>query len=563
MFQHKIFIYQLLPRLFGNSKSKNKYAGTITENGCGKFDDISVKALSEIRKAGFTHVWFTGVLAHASQTDYTTYGIPKQFPEIVKGRAGSPYAIRDYYDVDPDLAIHVGKRMEEFDALITRTKKNGLKSIIDFVPNHLARDYCSLAKPKETNDFGEEDDRSVAFSPNNNFYYLPNEPLRLNFIDKKVTYAENPAKVTGNDCFSASPSQYDWYETVKLNYGIDYQHENRKYFTPIPDTWLKMKAVLLSWANRKIDGFRCDMAEMVPIEFWQWVIPQVKKQFPDIVFIAEIYNPAEYRNFLSNNTFDYLYDKVGLYDVLRDVTCGYRPASDITFTLNRVGDIQSKMLNFMENHDEQRIASDFFAKNGDYGRASMIVSACVNVNPVMVYFGQELGEHGMDEEGYSGKDGRTTIFDYWSVDAVCRWNNNGKWNTALLTTHEKALKQFYTKLLNLCNRYAALREGLFYDLMPANYENPAFDSTKQYAFLRGVDEELMLIVVNFTQAPVAVAVNIPAHAYKFFKVSRLRVEGVLTPLLSKKSTRVSFNENGAVAIKIKACSGEIFKISFL
>lgn len=565
MQKNKIFVYQILTRLFGNKNSRNKPHGTIEENGSGKFNDITDIVLNELKEAGYTHVWYIGALAHASATDYTEYGIPRQFPEIVKGKAGSPYAIRDCYDVDPDLAVNVKKRMQEFEELVARTHNAGLNVLIDFVPNHVARNYQSIAKPKHVEDFGEKDDTSVVFAPHNNFYYLPGQPLDLQFLRDKgveVNYVENPAKATGNDCFANKPSEYDWYDTVKLNYGVDYLNERRRYFDPIPNTWKKMRDILFFWAAKDIDGFRCDMAEMVPLEFWKWVIPQIKAQFPDIIFFAEIYNPSVYRDFLADNTFDYLYDKVGLYDVLRDVACGYRPSSDITFILNAVGDIQHRMINFMENHDEQRIASDFFLKSGEKGKAAMIVTACINVNPVMIYFGQELGERGMDEEGFSGKDGRTSIFDYWSVDTVRRWNNNGKWNEELLTEEEIRLRKFYHKLIRLCNREKALREGLFYDLMYANYENPDFNSMKQYAFVRGDYKDFLLVISNFSNEEEEVTVWIPDHAYDFFKVNQ-HERAIAVPLLSDEKFPIDFSWTNPLKVKIKANEGEIYKISFL
>jgi glycosidase len=565
MQKNKIFVYQILTRLFGNKNSRNKPHGTIEENGSGKFNDITDIVLNELKEAGYTHVWYIGALAHASATDYTEYGIPRQFPEIVKGKAGSPYAIRDCYDVDPDLAVNVKKRMQEFEELVARTHNAGLNVLIDFVPNHVARNYRSIAKPKHVEDFGEKDDTSVVFAPHNNFYYLPGQPLDLQFLRDKgieVNYVENPAKATGNDCFTNKPSEYDWYDTVKLNYGVDYLNERRRCFDPIPNTWKKMRDILFFWAAKDIDGFRCDMAEMVPLEFWKWVIPQIKAQFPDIIFFAEIYNPSVYRDFLADNTFDYLYDKVGLYDVLRDVACGYRPSSDITFILNAVGDIQHRMINFMENHDEQRIASDFFLKSGEKGKAAMIVTACINVNPVMIYFGQELGERGMDEEGFSGKDGRTSIFDYWSVDTVRRWNNNGKWNEELLTEEEIRLRKFYHKLIRLCNREKALREGLFYDLMYANYENPDFNSMKQYAFVRGDYKDFLLVIANFSNEEEEVTVWIPDHAYDFFKVNQ-HERAIAVPLLSDEKFPIDFSWTNPLKVKIKANEGEIYKISFL
>lgn len=459
--------------------------GSIDENGCGKMDNFTEQALAEIKKLGATHIWYTGVIAHATQTDYTAYGLSKDHPAVVKGKAGSPYAIKDYYDIDPDLAVNVDKRMEEFEALVNRTHEAGMKMIIDFVPNHVARQYKSLAKPEGVKDLGEDDDTTVSFSPDNNFYYIPGEELKgdIDLYDPQAgRYTEKPAKATGNNKFDAWPNRTDWYETVKLNYGVDYYNNSGCHFSPAPDTWTKMRDILLFWAAKGIDGFRCDMAEMVPCEFWGWAIPQIKEKHPDIIFIAEVYNPQEYRNYIFNGHFDYLYDKVGLYDTLRAVICNSASATAITGCWQSINDIQEHMLNFLENHDEQRIASDFFAGNPIKAFPGMIVSACMNTNPVMIYFGQELGESGMDSEGFSGRDGRTTIFDYWSIDSIRRWTNHGRYNTHLLNVKEKNIRNFYKTLMNLCNEEKCISHGKFFDLMYANLNGWQDDEHKQYAF---------------------------------------------------------------------------------
>ena len=564
MTQNKIIIYQVLPRLFDNKTIRNKFNGSLTENGSGKFNYFTNKALKSIKEMGFTHVWYTGIIAHASKTDYTKYGIPKQYPEIIKGKAGSPYAIRDYYDVDPDLAEDVDNRMKEFEKMVTRTHKSGMDVIIDFVPNHLARGYKSVMKPIGTHEFGASDNSTYSFSPNNNFYYITDKDLDLSLLPVKketVKYSESPAKATGNDCFTHQPSEYDWYETVKLNYGVDYQNGLQGHFSPIPDTWFKMKDVLLFWAKKKVDAFRCDMAEMVPLEFWKWVIPQVKEKFPHVVFIAEIYNKHAYRSFLSTDAFDYLYDKVGLYDVVRDVASGYRPSSDITFILNEVGDIQQNMLNFLENHDEQRLASDYFLGNPAKGIAAMILTACIGTNPIMVYSGQELGERGMDKEGFSGKDGRTTIFDYWSIGNITRWSNNAKWDGALLTKEEQHIRNIYTSILQLCYREKAISEGKIYDLMYANYDNTEFNSAKKYAFLRSDGKSLFLVVVNFNDVDSHVNIHIPDDAFSFLGIVKTSI-GHAIPTLNLNSSNEVFGENAPLRLKIDAYSGEVFKISF-
>ena len=560
--EEKIIIYQVFTRLFGNQVLTCKTNGSIDENGCGKMDNFTEQALAEIKKLGTTHIWYTGVIAHATQTDYTRYGLSKDHPAVVKGKAGSPYAIKDYYDIDPDLAVNVDKRMEEFEALVARTHEAGMKMIIDFVPNHVARQYKSLAKPEGVKDLGEDDDTTVSFSPNNNFYYIPGEELKgdIDLYDPEAgRYTEKPAKATGNNKFDAWPNRTDWYETIKLNYGVDYYNNTGCHFSPIPNTWTKMLDILLFWASKGIDGFRCDMAEMVPCEFWGWAIPKVKENHPDIIFIAEVYNPQEYRNYIFNGHFDYLYDKVGLYDTLRAVISNGASATAITGCWQSVNDIQSHMLNFLENHDEQRIASEYFAGNAHKAFPGMIVSACMNTNPVMIYFGQELGESGMDTEGFSGRDGRTTIFDYWSIDSIRRWTNHGRFNTHLLNTKEKGIRNFYKTLLTICNEEKCISHGAFFDLMYVNMNGWQMDEHKQYAFLRKYEDEVLLIAVNFGDMNMRVAINIPEHAFQYLSMPQMENIKV-KDLLTGKEEKINFTSNKPVGTDLPANSGKIFKI---
>lgn len=521
MKQEKIIIYQLLPRLFGNTNEKCIPNGSLKENGVGKFKDITDRALREIARLGSTHVWYTGVIEHATQTDYSAYGIAVDNRYVVKGKAGSPYAIKDYYDIDPDLAVNVPERMAEFEALVERTHRNKLKVLIDFVPNHVARQYHSDAKPSGVKDLGADDNPEHAFDPHNNFYYLPQQPFSPHFYigEGAERYNEFPAKATGNDCFSASPGENDWYETVKLNYGVDYLNCMRRNFDPIPDTWIKMRDILLFWAGKNIDGFRCDMAEMVPVEFWGWAIPQIKQHHPDIIFIAEVYNPCEYRNYLNSGHFDYLYDKVGLYDLLRNIVSGHASALQISHCWQSLEGINTRMVNFLENHDEQRVAST--QNTGDPFKAypALIVSAMMNRNPFLLYFGQELGEKAADAEGFSGQDGRTTIFDYWSVPSVRSWYNRGRCNDEKLTTDQKRLRTLYQQALTLCNKEAALREGEFFDLMYVNFDSEQFDAKHNYAFLRKFKNEMLLVVANFNAWATEVNICIPQHAFDFWKIT--------------------------------------------
>lgn len=545
----KVLIYQVFTRLYGNRNKTRKINGTIADNGSGKMADFTPEILESIASMGFSHIWYTGILRHATQTDYSAYGIPRQHPAVVKGKAGSPYAITDYYDVDPDLAVDVHQRMQEFEQLVERTHQAGLKVIIDFVPNHVARQYHSVCKPKKVKDLGETDDTMMGFDPQNNFYYCPGQrfdPYFDLYHGELEPYLEEPAKATGNDHFDNAPGQNDWYETVKLNYGVDYYAGGIGYFDPMPDTWKKMTDILLFWAKKGIDGFRCDMAEMVPAEFWFYAIQQVKKKYKNIVFMGEVYNPSEYRRYLASG-FDWLYDKVGMYDTLRAVICHHAPTSSISRAWQSTDDIRDHMLYFLENHDEQRLASDFFAADGRKGIPGMITLVLMQQNPFMIYAGEEYGERGMDYEGFSGNDGRTTIFDYWSVDTLCRAAQKK------LTDEEQQLFRIHQTTLLLSRSEKAITDGVFFDLM---YVNNHLE--RQYAFLRYATGELLLVVTNFEDRDVVVDINIPAHAFEYLGLKEKKV--VATDLLTRDLLAMSMRKDGSIKMEIAARSGRVWKM---
>ena len=642
----KFIIYQILLRVFGNTNENCVPGGSLQLNGTGKFSSITPQVLDKLKDLAVTHVWYTGVIEHATKTSFEEFGICRDNPLVIKGEAGSPYAIKDYYDVNPYLADSVSDRMAEFEALVERTHKAGLKAIIDFVPNHLARTYNSDSLPQErgynpylstgllhknstvaaTNasatdslslvdstatgssssdassadvpiyniqpeSFGETDNSDWAFSPQNNFYYLWGEELDLSEVVGKDNcreefgekdycreeYVEKPAKATGNDCFSARPGVNDWYETVKLNYGVDYCGGGARYFEPRPKTWDMMLDVLLFWASKGVDGFRCDMAEMVPVEFWHWAIDAVKRVYPQVVFIAEVYNPSLYDSYMHWGGFDYLYDKVGLYDNLKAITQGHAPAHLITGSWQSIGDLQYSMLNFLENHDEQRVASDFNIGNPFKAIPELAVSLLLNTAPFMLYFGQEFGERGMLSEGFSGVDGRTSIFDYCSAPSVVRFLNSfptatpskpdaspssgtpgsagvagdaalggstsevgagtsapdksasviGAGNAAYdgsgsvgggLLPYERRLYAVYRHLFALAMGEEALRCGSTYDLEYANFSTEGFDPSSCFAFARKSGNSIIIVAVDFTQKRSSLPVNLPQHLFDFWAV---------------------------------------------
>lgn len=501
--QDKLLVYQMLIRLFGNQETANVTYGTLESNGVGKFNDVSDAALEELRKFGITHIWYTGVLEHATMTDRSAEGIPADDADVVKGRAGSPYAIKDYYDVAPDLAEDIPNRMAEWEALIERTHQHGLKVLMDFVPNHVARQYHSDAKPEGVQDLGEGDDTSQGFLVSNNFYYLPGKSFQIpdehnplgdsSVANEDKRYEETPAKVTGNNVFSEKPGVNDWFETVKLNYGVDFQDEEKSYFDPVPPTWEKMTDILLFWAGKGVDGFRCDVAEMVPVEFWAYAIPKVKSQFPKITFIAEVYNPKRYEEYVLEGKFDYLYDKVGVYDTLRELMSGEGSTRKIANALDQSRNISKHMLRFLENHDEQRIASEQFSGDAWTGVPGMTVTALLGEGPVMLYFGQSVGEPGDGIEGFQKDDGRTTIFDYWGVPEHQKWMNGGAFDGGGLSPEQKELHAFYKSLNYVCRFHEAAQEGKFEEL--------PIENEKVYAFLRYTDQNRLLIVANFDRNP--------------------------------------------------------------
>ena len=523
----KEVVYQVFTRLFGNVNTTNKPWGTIEENGVGKFNDFSDKALGELKELGVTYMWYTGVPHHDVITDYSKYGISNDDPEVVKGRAGSPYAVKDYYNVNPDLAVNVENRLEEFEALIERTHKVGMKVIIDIVPNHIARNYEGKTNPTDVEDFGASDNTSKQYDVNNNFYYNPGEAFVLpewqngylplggeknERVDGK--FIENPAKWTGNGARSSQPNMYDWYETVKINYGISpegkkdfdelpegYDNESYKQHyefwkdKTVPDSWKKFRDIALYWLDKGVDGFRYDMAEMVPVEFWSYMNSSIKMKNPNAFLLAEVYNPSLYRDYIHKGKMDYLYDKVALYDTIKHIIQGHGLTDNLPAIQDDLRDIEHHMLHFLENHDEQRIASPDFAGSAEKGKPAMVVSTTISTAPTMVYFGQEVGEPGAENAGF-GTPTRTSIFDYVGVPNHQRWMNNGKFDGGQSKPEEKQLRDFYKRLLNFATQSEALM-GDYKEIHHYNRAHTGNYSHRVFSFVRWTENEKLIIVSNF------------------------------------------------------------------
>lgn len=539
----KVIIYQMLPRLWGNIGGKNIKNGTLKDNGCGKFSSIDTISLEYLRSLGVSHVWYTGIIRHATAED--SDGCTPSSADWVKGRAGSPYSITDYYDVNPYLADEPENRMEEFHKLVERTHAAGLKVIIDFVPNHVARDYgrFTAAHPAPTGmaALGESDDKSVHWKDSNDFFYYPGIPLALPIQNQ--TYMEMPAMASGNS-YTSSPGVNDWYDTIKLNYCDSHT-----------ETWEKMYDIVNFWAGQGVDGFRCDMVELVPPAFFKWLISRIKKDRPDLLFVAEVYQKTLYSKYIREIGFDLLYDKSGIYDTLRAIVEknakdsgvpveDWQSAKRITWNWQSLGDLQPYMLNFLENHDEQRFASDFFGCDARNSYAALYTALYLNNAPFMLYAGEEVGERGMDNEGFSGRDGRTSIFDWWAPSSLTRLYKYIHGEKEALAPEEETMLDTYRKALKFAAEDNAVSKGTFYDLCYCNYASDGFNPDRHFAFLRDFEDETLLIVCNFSKNDADMKISIPEHAFNWMKMPES--EG--------------FNHTTPVSVHVPATNGVIIKL---
>ena len=549
-------IYQMMLRMFGNENETKKQNGTLAENGTGKFSDLNAETLDRLKETGFTHIWITGVLQQATSTDYASVGQPADDPDLLKGIAGSPYAIKDYFDVCPDYADDPSKRLEEFRAMASRMRQSGLKLLIDFVPNHVARSYDSDIRPDLN--FGQQDQKDVFYRPDNNFFYLTPEvtdgrgPLRLptsetarlvGGADGLYRPETEHGRVTGNNAVSWQPNQGDWYETVKLNYGYNFLHPQetpdypsaKRPDAPLPDTWRKMDAVIEYWQEMGVDGFRVDMAHMVPPEFWKWLIHRARQRNRDVFFMAEAYDtdPSKVIGHdpalspedgvmvaLLDAGFDAVYDDPG-YDTLEQVYSGPAWVNDLDNAELDLGPyFFDCAVRYAENHDEIRLAhpATWGGQGMEVGRAVAGALFGMSRGPVMVYHGQTVGETGEGHEGFGGDDQRTTIFDYWSLTEL-----NKLLQGTGLSEEQLALHAWYARLLNLIEN-PAFSDGDFVSLNPLNKNNPAYgrveDTTASghwlYAYIRVAPEggPRFLVTVNLHPQSVMkdVRLRVPAGA---------------------------------------------------
>jgi len=589
--EQKKVVYQVFTRLFGNTNTTNKPWGTIEENGVGKFNDFTDTALQEIKDLGVTHIWYTGVLHHATITDYTKYGIANDDPDVVKGRAGSPYAIKDYYNVNPDLAVDPAKRLEEFESLIARTHRLGMKVLIDIVPNHIARGYHGLTNPEGVSDFGTKDNKNVEYERNNNFYYIPGQDFMVpkwqnnykplsgeNHPLSDGKFDEKPAKWTGNGSRLVQPDANDWYETVKINYGIkpdgskDFEELPAEYATKdykahfafwegkdVPDSWKKFKDITLYWVDKGVDGFRYDMAEMVPVEFWSYMNAAIKMKNPDAFILAEVYNPAQYRDYIRLGKMDYLYDKVALYDTIKHIVQGRGLTDNLPKIQSDLADIEHNMLHFLENHDEQRLASSGFAGAAALGKPAMVVSATISTAPTMVYFGQEVGEPGNENAGF-GTPTRTSIFDYIGVPNHQKWMNNGKFDGGQLTVEQKELRDFYKRLLNFTLKSDALM-GNYQEIHSYNRAQLNNYNHRLFSFVRWSNDEKLIIISNFdAKESYELELKLPKEIIAAWNLKAAQYHLIDQLYGTQKADLKIENGEGTIKFKLDPLASYIFKV---
>ncbi len=561
-FEQRPRIYQLLPRLFSNLNQTRKPNGTLAENGTGKFNDLNNEALSSLRSMGFTHLWLTGVQRQATATAHP--GLPADDPDLLKGLAGSPYAVKDYLDLCPDYASTAEKRHEEFNSLLVRMREHGLGAIMDLVANHVSRSY----PPENAPHFGAEDQKDAFFAPHNSFFHLHGQPLRLptwsegralsptcevlGTCDGLFAPEEKSARVSGNNVTSPHPSLGDWYETVKLNYGFDFTTGSRAFPHAgqpgvLPQTWLKVDSVIAHWQQRGVAGFRCDMAHMVPPEFWSWAIARARARDPEVLFLAEAYeDPMRARSAspllaaLNNHAghvmldlidagFDAVYDHP-TYQGLKRIYDGPAWANDLDSVIPHAF-LSEHSVRYGENHDEVRIHSPgHWANIGPaVGKPVSALLYALSTGPILLYSGQEVGESGSGHAGFCNDPTRTTLFDYWSQPELLKWVNQHRYDGGQLSPAQRELRAFYSRILKL-NAQPAFAHGEFLPLNGPNLANPDFGRLPGetasghwiHAFLRydARSEQRILVVVNLhpSHSFDHVRIWLPAEALAFLEL---------------------------------------------
>lgn len=575
-----LVLYQLFPRLFGNRVPDPVPHGTRTRNGCGTFADIDDPTLASLRDLGCTHLWLLGVLRHATGTPHP--GLPADDPDLLKGVAGSPFAVRDLFDVCPDLATDPDRRLQEFQSLVQRAHRHDLRILIDFVPNHVARSHHSVVRPDL--EPGLHDDRSRFFARDNHFFHLPGQgPLRLPTVhdgrpataacialggcDGAFAPEAAQARVTGNNVASAAPGPHDWFETVKLNYGHDFTrgpHGAEELALagtpghPVPATWTLMDAVLAHWQATGIDGFRCDMAHWIPVPFWKWAIARARQRQPDTVFLAEAYDDDPNKltagnvlHQLVDAGFDAVYDHAA-YRILKDLYDGPKWANDLDHALAHGAPLHHA-LRYAENHDEIRLAhpAHWGGRGTLVGPAVSAILYGVSRGPILLHNGQEVGEAALES------DGRTSIFEYGRMPALQAWRESQQPDGPPAPAASVRLRAAYRRLLQAL-AHPAFGKGEFLPLNPHNLWNPRFGRLPGetasghwlYAWLRHVP--------GTRHAVVGVANLHPSHPFEAIRIELPdEARALLTPALASSEAWTDLLVSDANLLQARSNTGAL------
>ncbi|MCP4884089.1 MAG: alpha-amylase, partial [Flavobacteriales bacterium] len=376
----------------------------------------------------------------------------------------------------------------------------------------------------------------------------------------------------------SQPDQNDWYETVKINYGLrpdgtkDFDSlpegfekmDHKAHFEfwqdkMVPDSWIKFRNIALYWLEKGVDGLRYDMAEMVPVEFWSYLNSSIKIQYPDALLLAEVYNPGLYRDYIRLGKMDYLYDKVGFYDSIKHIMQGHGWTDHIPKVQEEVFDIEHHMLHFLENHDEQRIASPDFTGFAEKGMPAMVVSTTISTSPTLLYFAQEVGEPGAEDAGF-GSATRTSIFDYIGVPNFQGWTNNGKFDGGGLSESEKELRSFYKKLLSFTIKSEALM-GKYQEIHYYNKDqNNAYDH-RIFSFVRWSENEQLVVISNFdSQNHYELDLWIPEEIITSWKLEdgMFKLEDQLS-IDTQNELKVE-NGHGKIKIELEPLGSHIYKL---
>ena len=317
-----------------------------------------------------------------------------------KGRLGSPYSVQDYYGINPEFGT-----LDDFKSLVNSVHQQGMKIIIDLVANHTS-------------------------------------------WDSKLLFEHPEWFKTNKEGAIVSPNA-DWTDVAQLDY---HQHELRKYMINMMEYWVREVG---------IDGYRCDVADLVPIDFWDTARQELDKIKP-VMMLAEGKNPEDHLK-----AFDLTYSW-NLYDVLKNVVDGTTSIKVLNEKL------ESESLKYPKNSLRMRFDSnhDKNVQDGPAVRRYTIAGAMATVSLMFTYPGIPLIYNG-DEVGNAK---RLNLMDKVDID----WSKGNEF------------RRLYARLAQMRSEHSALREGDYRRVWCS-------DSTRVYAFERSSEDDEVYVVINFSK----------------------------------------------------------------